>query len=60
LKGVIKMAAKTKTAIIVILTAFFVFSSLAAFLISRFMMEIRQSGPENSVYVSAQIGERIL
>jgi hypothetical protein len=53
------MAIKTRTAIIVILTAFFVFFSLAAFLISKFMMEIRQSGPENSVYVSAQTGERM-
>ena len=47
------MAIKTRTAIIVILTAFFVFFSLAAFLISRFMMEIRHSGPDNSVYVEA-------
>lgn len=45
------MAIKTRTVIIVILTAFFVFFSLAALLISRFMVEIRQSGPENSVYV---------
>jgi hypothetical protein len=53
------MAIRTRTAIIVIITAFFVFFSLAAFLISRFLVEIRQSGPENSVYVSAMIGERV-
>jgi hypothetical protein len=47
------MAIKTRTVIIVILAAFFVFFSLAAFLLSRFMVEIRQSGPENSVYVEA-------
>lgn len=47
------MAIKTRTVIIVILTAFFVFFSLAAFLISQFLMEIKQSGPENSVYVQA-------
>lgn len=45
------MAIKTRTVIIVILAAFFVFFSLAAFLISRFMVEIRQSGPENAIYV---------
>lgn len=49
------MAIKTRTVIIVILGAFFVFFSLAAFLISRFMVEIRQSGPENSVFVQAAV-----
>lgn len=47
------MAIRTRTVIIVIVTAFFVFFSLAAFLISRFMVEIRQSGPENAVFVQA-------
>ncbi len=47
------MAIKTRTAIIVIAVAFFAFFSLAAFLISQFMMEIKQSGPENAVFVKA-------
>lgn len=47
------MAIKTRTVMIVIVSAFFVFFSLAAFLISQFLMEIKQSGPENSVYVHA-------
>ena len=52
------MAIKTRTIIIVIVSAFFVFFSLAAFLISQFLMEIKQSGPENSVYVSAEMENR--
>ena len=52
------MAIKTRTAIIVIVVAFFAFFSLAAFLISQFMTEIRQSGPENAVYVQAQNDSR--
>lgn len=47
------MAIRTRTVIVVIVSAFFVFFSLAAFLISRFMVEIRQSGPENAIYVEA-------
>lgn len=47
------MDIRTRTILVVMLTAFLVFISLAVFLISRFMVEIRQSGPENSVYVEA-------
>jgi uncharacterized membrane protein len=49
------MAIKTRTVIFIILVAFFVFFSMAAFLISRFMVEIRQSGPENAIYVEQTI-----
>ncbi len=49
------MAIRTRTVIVLILAAFFVFFSLAAFLISRFMVEIRQSGPENAVYVQQTV-----
>ncbi len=52
------MAIKTRTAIIVIVVAFFAFFSLAAFLISQFMTEIKQSGPENAVFVSAAAYDR--
>ena len=47
------MVIRTKTAIIIIVAAFFLFFSMAAYLISRLMLEMKQPGPANSTYVSA-------
>ena len=48
------MVVKTRTAILVLLVSFFVFFSMAVYLIGRYMVEIQKPGPENSVYVSCR------
>ena len=49
------MILKTRTAILILVAAFITFGLLAAWLIHRLSVQMRQSTHDNSTYVSEQV-----
>ena len=47
-----RMVIKTRTAILILVAAFIVFFSLAAWLVNRLVAQMRQGSHDNSTYVS--------